>query len=272
MLKVLALISKSPSSARFTSAVIGLLCLSIVDRLSVNNATLEPCHNEPCSWLVAISTSGFRFSSDSRVPNGWGPDPTSHHLVEDRRSGPRHTKCLASGSANSGLIHHGRGRWLFSGRRPRRPMDGFHRLVPAPVGTGDLRRDDLAAVIGKIKVGDLMIQEFPTVDGHESLQKFVDETLLPTGGRSFLVTEDGSAVGFITPREIKRIARTQWPIVKIETIMRPFKNIQPLPPTRRYCTPLKSWPKTTSARSLSSHGVGCREHYPGKSCSIMSKQ
>ena len=66
--------------------------------------------------------------------------------------------------------------------------------------------------------------------GTESLQSFVDETLLPTGGRSFLVTEDGSAVGFITPREIKRIARSQWPIVKIDTIMRPFKNIHTVAP------------------------------------------
>jgi len=81
-----------------------------------------------------------------------------------------------------------------------------------------------------INAGDLMEDKYLTVDGRQSIQDFVDNTLLRTAGRTFLVTEDGNTVGLVTPHEIKHLDRARWPVVAVEAVMRPwgtFSTIEP---------------------------------------------
>jgi Zn-dependent protease len=212
-----------------TSAVIGLLCLSIVDRLSVNNATLSPLLTM-LSWLGYINLGISLFNMITGYPMDGGRVLRAiiwwktGDLDRATRNASRLGQAIAALFIMAGVVSYFRGGGLGS---LWMVFIGWFLLQAA--------RETYAEMIWRrsfdnVKVGDLMIQEFPTVDGHESLQNFVDERLLPTGGRSFLVTEDGSAVGFITPREIKRIARTEWPLARIDTIMRPFKNVHTVAP------------------------------------------
>jgi Zn-dependent protease/predicted transcriptional regulator len=83
----------------------------------------------------------------------------------------------------------------------------------------------LRKTLSGIKVSDLMEEKYLTVDGRESVQDFVDHTLLRTGGRTFLVTEDGNTVGLVTPHEVKHLDRPRWPAVAVEAVMRPWEKL-----------------------------------------------
>jgi Zn-dependent protease/predicted transcriptional regulator len=83
-----------------------------------------------------------------------------------------------------------------------------------------------------IKVGDVMAQQFPTVDSNSNLQTFVQEHLLPTGHRCFVVLEQGRPAGIITPHEVKAVDRARWPYTTLGDVMRSLDNLRTVSPDR----------------------------------------
>jgi Zn-dependent protease/predicted transcriptional regulator len=75
-----------------------------------------------------------------------------------------------------------------------------------------------------VKVGDVMAQQFPTVDANVNLETFVQEHLVPTGHRCFVVTEQGTPTGIITPHEVKAIERARWPYTTVGNVMRSLES------------------------------------------------
>lgn len=82
----------------------------------------------------------------------------------------------------------------------------------------------LKSSLDGVKVGDLTAQDFPRADQDLTIQEFVDEMLLRTGRRCFLVVRDSQVVGLVTPHEIKHVDRTQWPVVRLSAVMRPLEK------------------------------------------------
>jgi Zn-dependent protease/predicted transcriptional regulator len=76
-----------------------------------------------------------------------------------------------------------------------------------------------------LRVGDLMARDCPRIDGRINLQTLVDEHLLPTGQRCFVVEEKGSVAGIITPHEVKLIARARWPYTTVDEVMLPLDRL-----------------------------------------------
>jgi predicted transcriptional regulator len=83
-----------------------------------------------------------------------------------------------------------------------------------------------------VRVGDVMAREFPVVDGNSNLQTFVQDHLLPTGHRCFVVLEQGRAAGIITPHEVKSIERTRWPFTTVSDVMRSLDSLRTVGPER----------------------------------------
>ena len=83
-----------------------------------------------------------------------------------------------------------------------------------------------------VKVGDVMAREFPTVDSNSNLQTFVDEHLLPTGHRCFVVSEQGRAAGLVTPHEVKAVERSRRPYTTVGDVMRPLETLRTVAPGR----------------------------------------
>jgi len=83
-----------------------------------------------------------------------------------------------------------------------------------------------------LKVGDVMAQQFPVVDANANLQTFVQEHLLPTGHRCFIVSEQGTPAGIITPHEVKAIDRARWPYTTVGDVMRSFDTLRTVSPER----------------------------------------
>jgi Zn-dependent protease/predicted transcriptional regulator len=88
----------------------------------------------------------------------------------------------------------------------------------------------LAPALQGVRVADVMTRDCPTVDGWLNLQNFVEQELLRTGRRCFIVVEKGEMTGLVTPHEIKQIDRAKWPFTTLRDIMRPIGDVRSVAP------------------------------------------
>ncbi len=77
-----------------------------------------------------------------------------------------------------------------------------------------------------VRVADVMARDCPVVDGNTNLQTLVDEHLLRTNGRCYLIVENGVTAGLITPNEIKAIERARWPYTTVSDAMVPIERLK----------------------------------------------
>ena len=79
-------------------------------------------------------------------------------------------------------------------------------------------------------VADIMERDCPTVEGHLTLRDFVDEYLLRTGQRCFIVVQNHNVSGLITPHEIKQVDRERWPLTSVQSVMRHLDQVRSVTP------------------------------------------
>lgn len=91
-------------------------------------------------------------------------------------------------------------------------------------------QQDLTERLRGVRVGDLMTLDCALVDGNSNLQTFVNEYLLHTGRRCFLVAEQNVVTGLITPNEVKRIPKARWPFTTVYEVMRPLDELRTVSP------------------------------------------
>ncbi len=77
-----------------------------------------------------------------------------------------------------------------------------------------------------VRVRDIMSTDCTTVDADMRVQTLVDEHLLRTGQRCFVVGAPGRIVGLITSHEIKDVARDRWATTPLGSVMRPLDQLR----------------------------------------------
>ena len=97
-------------------------------------------------------------------------------------------------------------------------------------------RISLQHAIDGVSVADVMTTDCPTVSANLNVQHFVEENLLPTGRRCFIVVDHGTVEGLVTPHEVKQAERVRWPSITLRDIMRPVEQLRTVTPD----TPLAS--------------------------------
>jgi Zn-dependent protease/CBS domain-containing protein len=80
------------------------------------------------------------------------------------------------------------------------------------------------------RVADIMDRDCPTVESYLNLQDFVDEYLLRSGLRGYVVTQNQEIVGLITPHEVRKIPRDLWPQTSIQAAMLPLGKVHTVAP------------------------------------------
>jgi len=80
------------------------------------------------------------------------------------------------------------------------------------------------------RVADLMEHDCLRVPGYVSVRDFVDEYLLHSASRCFLVLQDQKIAGLVTPDEVKRVGRDDWSQTSLQSIMQPFDKVPQVPP------------------------------------------
>lgn len=80
------------------------------------------------------------------------------------------------------------------------------------------------------RVADVMERNCATVQGYLNLRDFVDEYLLHSAGRCFLVANGDQVVGMLTPTEIRQVPRSEWEQTSVQAVMVPIGKLRSVPP------------------------------------------
>ena len=89
---------------------------------------------------------------------------------------------------------------------------------------------ELMAGLRDRRVADIMDNDHATVEGHLSLQDFVDQYVLRTGRRCFVVVQNDRVAGLITTHEVKKVDRDRWPQTSVQSVMRPLDQLRTVAP------------------------------------------
>jgi Zn-dependent protease/predicted transcriptional regulator len=117
----------------------------------------------------------------------------------------------------------------------------------------------IAHALTGVRVADVMTKNCPTVDGWLNVQNFVEQQLLRTGRRCFIVMNKGEITGLVTPHEVKAIDRATWPFKTLHDIMRPLADLHAVGPD----APLTSALETMSRYDLNQLPVISNGHLDG---------
>jgi CBS domain-containing protein len=89
----------------------------------------------------------------------------------------------------------------------------------------------LGANLKNVRVSDVMTQDCASVDGNLNVQNFVEEHLLRSGRRCFVVEQNGEMLGLVTPNEVTSLERPRWPFTTLYDIMRPIDQVHTVTPS-----------------------------------------
>jgi predicted transcriptional regulator len=117
----------------------------------------------------------------------------------------------------------------------------------------------LAHALKGVRVADVMTRDCPTIDGWLNLQNFVEQELLRTGRRCFIVVDKGEMSGLVTPHEITGIDRAKWPFTTVHDVMRPIGDVHSVAPD----APLQSALESMSRDDLNELPVVSNGHLEG---------
>jgi len=81
-----------------------------------------------------------------------------------------------------------------------------------------------------IRVRDIMAGDWPVIDAKTNLQTFVDDHLLKSAKRCFVVEEDGHVVGIVTPHEVKDVDREKWSQITVAEVTLPLEKLHAVKP------------------------------------------
>jgi Zn-dependent protease len=81
-----------------------------------------------------------------------------------------------------------------------------------------------------VRVGDVMSRDYPVVDAYSNLQMFVEDHLVRSGRRFFVVMLNGHPEGLITPNEISAVPQARWPYTTVADVMRRLDQARTVAP------------------------------------------
>jgi Zn-dependent protease len=80
------------------------------------------------------------------------------------------------------------------------------------------------------RVADVMTLGCPTIPRDLTVQELVDQELLRTGRRCYVVADDGHVAGLVTANEIAQVDRARWPHTAVEGVMKPLEGLRTIAP------------------------------------------
>jgi Zn-dependent protease/predicted transcriptional regulator len=89
----------------------------------------------------------------------------------------------------------------------------------------------LTANLKGVQVSDVMTRDCMVVDGNLNVQNFVEDHLLRSGRRCFVIEQNAEVAGLVTPHEIKNLERPRWPYTTLYDIMRPLDQVHTVTPS-----------------------------------------
>jgi Zn-dependent protease/predicted transcriptional regulator len=237
----LAQIEKEPEDAKteflvgivgpLSSAVIGVLSLGLAWALGWRiGATPETPLRAMFVWLGYINLMLSAFNMIPGFPLDGGRILRAI-LWLSTRDATRATQMAARVGQTVALLFIAFGIYRFFGG------EGFGGLWIAFIGwfllqAASASRASVTLTTGLqgVRVSDIMTSQCTSVDGNLNVQQFVEEHLLRTGQRCFVVEHNGEVLGLVTPHEIKELERQRWPYTTLYDVMRPLDQLHTVTP------------------------------------------
>jgi Zn-dependent protease/predicted transcriptional regulator len=236
-----AQIEKEPEDAKteflvgivgpFSSAVIGLVSLGIAWALGwkIGTTPATPLR-AMLVWLGYINLTLAAFNMIPGYPLDGGRILRSI-LWMTSRDGVRATRIAANVGKVIALLFIALGIFRYFGGA------GFGGLWIAFIGwfllqaaTASASSVALTAGLKGVRVSDVMTADCVKLDGNMNVERFVEDYLLRSGRRCFMVEQNGQVTGLVTSHEIKELERPRWPYTTLADIMRPLDQLHTVTP------------------------------------------
>jgi Zn-dependent protease/predicted transcriptional regulator len=211
-----------------TSAVIGGLCLLLS---KVFAPTSQTPLSEMLRWLGYINLTLAAFNLIPGFPLDGGRILRAliwwftKDAAKSTRTAARVGQFVAICFIGLGIFR------FFSG-------EGFGGLWIAFIGwfllqaaSATRMQNELTGILDGVRVRELMAQDCATVDANANLHQFIEENLLRSGRRCFVVQSGGEILGLITPHEVKAVERQLWPFKTVADVMLPLEQVHTVNPS-----------------------------------------
>jgi len=102
----------------------------------------------------------------------------------------------------------------------------------------------LLEVLQSITAQDIMTREYPLISRQLSLDQLVQDYILVTGQRNFIIVDGARLEGMVTMRDIKRVPRKRWDSTPLGEIMVPaskLRTAQPQQPLTSVLEQMEEW-------------------------------
>ncbi len=104
---------------------------------------------------------------------------------------------------------------------------------------GQVQQLSLHTMLAGHKVSQAMNRQYTVIPADTTLQRLVDDHILGSGRRSFVVKRNNEAVGLLTLHHIKDVPRTEWPTTTTAQAMIPIERTKRLQPDAELGTALE---------------------------------
>ena len=243
-------IEKEPTSAKtefwmafvgpLTSAVIGAFCLLA---LRVANVSASNPFGAMLYWLgyINLALAGFNLIPGYPLDGGrilraiiwWN----TGDVERSTRSAARIGQAVAGGLIALGIFQ------FFAGGGIGGLWIAFIGWFLMQAAGESYAGPALQRALAGVRVRDVMIRDSPVVDSWLNVQNFVENELLRTGRRFYVVLENGVVAGFVTLHQIKELDRAKWPFTTLGDIMRPLDELCSVNPDASLTSALESMTK-----------------------------
>ncbi len=89
---------------------------------------------------------------------------------------------------------------------------------------------DLRRLLSGVRVADVMARDCPTVNANSSVESFIDETVLHTERRCFVVEINGEPVGLVGAGDVRAVQPAKRPFTTVDQIMQPIDQMRAVAP------------------------------------------
>ena len=239
----LAQIEKEPEDPRtefwvgivgpISSSIIGLICLGLAVAAGWRiGATPETPLRAMLVWLGYINLLLAAFNMIPGFPLDGGRILRAIIWWSNGGNGERATRQAARVGQAVALLFIALGIFRFFGGA------GFGGLWIAFIGWFLLQAAGasyttvaLTSSLKGVAVSDVMTKDCMVVDGNTNVQQFVQDYVLRSGRRCFVVERNGEVEGLVTPHEIKELEHNRWPYTTLSEVMRPLDQVHTVAPT-----------------------------------------
>ena len=80
-------------------------------------------------------------------------------------------------------------------------------------------------ILSKLTARDIMHEHYETVTPGMPLQTVVDEHMMPSGERAFVVANGDAVLGILAVADLNRFPRDDWPLTPVQSAMTPREDV-----------------------------------------------